>query len=152
MLRRHTSDSRKRVVAFNSYRFMEGSYKKRYFGKTSLGISVIKDGRIKILSEGLVNALSVYQAFKDNGVEDVGVVVAGDASNLEKLTTNHKWLFSWSRKIIIALDYDRSGRGQEAAYNVIRGMPNSKIKILEPPSLDEDWNDLLVSNKIQDYI
>jgi len=124
---------------------------KRYLGKKSFGLGVLREGKVILVSEGLVNLLSVNSILHEYGNTSLGLVTCGDAGNLKKLTGKHSWIVRRAKKVIILADYDRLEAGQDAAMSVARQFP-SKVEVLLPPSLGQDWNDLLIAGSIEKYL
>lgn len=139
------------LVALNYRKEIDGKIKKLYKGPKSLGQGILKEGRYLVVSEGLFNGLSVYQTFKDTGLDDLGLIISGDSSNLKKLAGEHSWAIRKARKIFVAADFDRSCAGQSAAFEIAKKFPQ-KTRILLPPQLGVDWNDLLKEGKIKNYL
>lgn len=133
------------AISYSSY--LDGQLQKRFYGKKGSGIAFLKEGETLIVSEGLVNGLSVYHAFSQLNSSSIGLVICGDAGNLKKLASEHKWVINTGKRILIAADYDSSGTGQDAAYEVARAFP-TKVKVLLPKSLNKDWNDHLIEGDI----
>lgn len=139
------------LVALNYRKNFDGQSKKLYKGPKGLGQGIVKEGRYLIVSEGLFNGLSVYQTFREAGLDDLGLIISGDANNLRKLAGEHSWAVKKARKIFVAADFDRSCAGQSAAYEIARKFPK-KTMILLPRKLGADWNDYLMEGTIKNYL
>ena len=140
-------DENGETMALHAYQ----SETKKYLGKKSFGLGILREGKVVLISEGLVNLLSVNSILHKKGNTSLGLVTSGDAGNLKKLTGKHSWLVRNAKKVIILADYDRLEAGQDAAMSVARQFP-SKVEVLLPPSLGQDWNDLLIAGSIEKYL
>lgn len=137
------------VTGYNYIKNHEGKLLKRNLGQKALIILDFKERNI--VTEGLVNGLSVLQALRDKRNYDYGLIIAGDAGNLSKLASHYQYIINKSKSLIIAADYDGRGAGQQAAFSVARTYTN-KVRVILPDRLGVDWNDLLLENLIDRYL
>lgn len=116
---------------------------RRYLGKKSLGVSILKDAKEVIVAEGLETGLSVRQHLGNS----YGLIIAGDAGNLESLAESNSWAVKHRKTIIIAADNNKDNTGIKAARAVFQRF-HKKTLIFMPSRPDHDWNDLLIQKKI----
>lgn len=106
------------IKALHTTRFKLGQREKRYYGKKSQGVAILKKAPICIIAEGLENALIIRQKHPE-----AGVVIAGDCGNLKRYASDHHGILA-GIDFICAVDGDKSGSRAfntfANTFNVIR--------------------------------
>lgn len=117
------------IDADGNKRFLSGGKKKECFSVigNSTGLERL------LICEGWATGASLHEEL------GIFVMVAMDAGNLEPVAQAARRLFPHA-EIIIAGDNDASGTGQAAANKAARAVGG---KVLIPPQLGQDWNDVL---------
>ena len=115
-------------------RFMSGGRKKSCFSV----IGKLENSNIIQICEGFATGASLF--------EETGhfTIVALDAGNLEPVATTIRKLYP-SSQIIICGDNDESGVGQKAARAAALAVGG---KYLIPPTVGDDWNDVLSKESV----
>lgn len=116
---------------------------RKYLGKKSFGVAVLKDASEVIVAEGLETGLSVFQHLNCMP----GLIITGDAGGLSSLAISNSWAIEKKQKVIVAADNDLEEVGQEAAFSIYEQFPE-KTFIYTPSLPGTDWNDSLVGGKI----
>lgn len=141
-------DKQSRIVATQSvFIARDDIYDKerRYFGKKSQGVAILKDAPKVIVAEGLETGLSVKQYLGS----EYGLIICGDAGNMISLAHENSWALKDRKKIIIAADNDINNVGINAAREVFYEF-YKKALIYLPDQPGSDWNDVLVQNQFKE--
>ncbi len=142
-------DEQNRIVAvqrlFINSNTLEKDIGRRYKGEKSKGVAILKDASVVIVAEGLETGLSVRQHLGN----DYGLIICGDASNLSSLADKNSWAISQREEIIIASDNDVNNVGIKAARAVFIRF-HKKTKIYTPSRPNQDWNDVLLFEKMRE--
>ena len=138
------------VVSFQST-FLESSSSnlsektRRYKGKKSLGVGVLRHQKKMIICEGLETGLSVLQRLG----REYGLIVCGDANGMKSLADKNIWALKGVRHILIAADNDKSNTGIKAARVLAYALPK-KSSIFMPSLPGADWNDVLLNDSFEE--
>ncbi len=137
-----------KITAIQKVHIQNNNYKnkeRRYFGKKSKGVGILKDLPKIIVAEGLETGLSVRQYLGN----DYGLLICGDSGNLKSLAHRHQWVLKNRTQIIIAADNDSNSAGIKCAREVYYKFIN-KAQIYIPDRPKSDWNDVLIQQKIKE--
>lgn len=140
----------KNVIAYQSVFLDKGEKnflekKRRYKGKKSLGVGILRRADKVIVSEGLETGLSVLQELGSQ----FGLIVCGDTNGLISLSSNNSWALSGTREIVVATDNDKSNAGLKAARSLIYAFPK-KTSLYMPSLPGNDWNDVLMNGNFEE--
>ena len=138
-----------RTVAIQRTFFSEkNSFKakeRKAFGKVSEGVAILKEGKKVIVSEGLETGLSVLQHLGP----EYGLIVSVSANGMKSLADKNSWALQGKDQIVVAVDNDSNRTGANAARELLRKYKLNVI-LREPPIVGKDWNDLLMSGKLEE--
>lgn len=124
---------------------------RKYLGSKSSGVSILideDDADTVIAAEGLETGLSFFQMLRQLQGGKYRLVMAGDAGNLEKISTTHGWIANGFKKIIVAADNDGNETGIRAAREILNAIPE-KTQIFSPVTFGYDWNDVLLKSTFE---
>ena len=111
------------------------------------GQQLFNGGRFVTITEGEVDAMSVYQMLGSK--YPVVSIKNGVASALKDVKKSYTWLDKFDN---IVINFDNDEVGREAAYKVADLFQPGKVKIVKLPEMYKDANDLLRSKKYEEYV
>jgi twinkle protein len=110
------------------------------------GQQLFNGGKYVTITEGEVDALSVYQMLGSK--YPVVSIKNGVSSALKDIKNSYEWLDKFES---IVLNFDNDEVGREAANKVSELFKPGKVKIVKLPESYKDANDMAVRRKYEEY-
>ena len=111
------------------------------------GQQLFNGGKYVTITEGEVDALSVYQMLGSK--YPVVSIKNGVASALKDIKKSYTWLDKFDN---IVLNFDNDDVGRDASKRVAELFSPSKVKIIKLPETFKDANDICRARKYEEYV